>query len=151
MSTFYAKRGPTMMPKLLRKSRIVFNDSRWVVFRKSLFYNCKAMFYGRFRALEIYANQGKRVRKQGPKKVCGIERKRSQNGIQFGPRNRQHFLNFWKNIPKTERTNMTNGTANKNVWVSISVRPGSNFGPAGALRGFQLFDSILVPSGLVLV
>ena len=37
-----------------------------------------------------------RVRKQGPKKVDGIERKRNQHGAQIEARNRQHFENYKK-------------------------------------------------------
>ena len=43
ISKFEAKGGPKMMPKWVRKSRIFLNGPRWVVLRKSSFYNSKTM------------------------------------------------------------------------------------------------------------
>ena len=54
------------------------------------------------------------MRKQGPKKVCGIKRKRSQNGAQIGAQNRQYFENYWKkDIPKMMRNKVSNRISKK--------------------------------------
>ena len=100
---------------------------------------------------EINASLKKRMRKQGPKKVCGIERKRNQNGTQIGARNRQYFEKYRKKcIQSSIRKKVPNGTAKKQfecrprgARVLISGR--------GGLRGVQFCDLILVPSGLLLI
>ena len=58
-----------------------------------------------------------RLRKQGPKKVCGIERKRSQHGAQIGARGRQHFRKIpEKRHPKNDANKkLPNGTAQTRV------------------------------------
>ena len=72
MSNFQANRGPKMKPQLVRKSKIFLNGHCWVVFRKSTFYYSKIMVLedsGLQKSMQINEN---RVRKQGPKNVCGI-------------------------------------------------------------------------------
>ena len=78
----------------------------------------------------------KRMRKQGPKKVCGIERERSQNGQDFEKYQK-------KGVPKSIRIKGAEPNRPKNVWVPNWFRPGSNLGLAGG-RGGQFFDSVLI-------
>ena len=57
-----------------------------------------------------------RVRKQGPKKVCGIESKLSQNGAQIGTRNLQHFEKYWKNASQNRcKKKVPNADAQKTL------------------------------------
>ena len=91
MSTFYAKRDPKMMPESIRKSRTFLNGHLWVVFRRSLFYCSKTMVQEDLGPQKSMQINEKRMRKQDPKKVCGIERKLSQNGAQIEAKHRQHF------------------------------------------------------------
>ena len=83
--------------KLINQSKIFFNYPRWVVFySKSMFYNSKTMVLedsGLQKSMQI--NQ-KYVRKQGPKKVCGIKRKR----IQMESKSVPEIVNISKNIRK---------------------------------------------------
>ena len=84
------------------------------------------------------------MRKQGPKKVCGIERKRNPNGAQIGTRNRQHFENARKKVfPKRYEKKVPNGMAKYQSWyrtgsagVLISSRRG-----VGVSIWTQFFDS----------
>ena len=73
----------------------------------------------------------KRVRKQGSKKVCGIERK---NGAKMEPTSEPEIVNVSKNTKKKaslkrREKKVPNGTAKKlflcrlrGAWVLISVR-----------------------------
>ena len=72
----------------------------------------------------------KHVRKQGPKNVCGIERKRSQDGTQIGARDRQHFEKCRKHIILKS---MRKKDAERNRQISIMV---PNRIPAGAADVF---------------
>ena len=65
---------------------------------------CTTMVREGLRAPEINANLKKRMRKQGPKKVCGIKRKQNQNGAQIGARNCQHFEKYRKRHANTHWT-----------------------------------------------
>ena len=77
MSTCEAKRGPKMMQKLLGKSKHFLNSPRWVVLLISSFYqSTKIVLEDSWLQISIQIYE-KRVRKQDPKKVWRIERKRS--------------------------------------------------------------------------
>ena len=67
---------------------------------------------GGFSAPEINVKlKEKRMRKQGLKKVSGIERKRSNNWIQMGARNRRLFEKYRKKcVPNSIRKKVPNGT-----------------------------------------
>ena len=81
-----------------------------------------------------------RVRKQGPKKVCGIERERSQNGAQIGTRNRQNLEKCQKKIiPKAIRKKGAERNRQISIRESSVGRLGSNFGAGGGIKGGLIF------------
>ena len=78
------------------------------------------------------------MRKHGPKKVCRIERKWSQNGAQFGTRHLQHFEKYKKkDIPETIRKQKSE----RNLY-----KPDLGWNAGCRCRMFQI--QILDPNGL---
>ena len=84
------------------------------------------------------------MRKQGPKKVWGIERKRSQNGTHIGARKRQHFKKYEK---KNNPQNDAKKSAERNLQIEFECRPRSAQGLISGQRGGSVFDSVLIQGG----